>query len=128
MGSSVRAVGSVASTDYKRWSFMEPRGCSWSQPVANRIGAEMARTSENVCRGLQPLAIAANSRRRPLVANRVLLGACHHTFTYGPNEDMLIEAAPTVNLRAPCSHGGQQRMEPLWNVMKKGLLAGDTLR
>jgi hypothetical protein len=26
------------------------------------------------------------------------------------------------------SQGGQLRMEPLWNVMKKGLLAGDTLR
>jgi hypothetical protein len=31
-------------------------------------------------------------------------------------------------LASACCLRGRQRMEHLWNVMKKGLLAGDTLR
>src|SRR6266511_4120331 len=37
-------------------AFMEPRGCNRWQSVANRIGAEGAKTSENRCRGLRPVA------------------------------------------------------------------------
>src|SRR5439155_17847672 len=40
----------------KDGAFMEPRGCNRWQSVANRIGAEAAKTSENRIRGLRPVA------------------------------------------------------------------------
>jgi hypothetical protein len=35
---------------------MEPRGCNRWQSVANRMGSRTAKTSQNRCRGLQPVA------------------------------------------------------------------------
>jgi hypothetical protein len=38
-------------------AFMEPRGCNWWRSAANRAAAESARTSQNRCRRLPPVAV-----------------------------------------------------------------------
>jgi len=49
---------------------MEPRGCNWRQPVADRTVLKSAGTSENRCRGLRPVAAEIMVRRGSTVGVR----------------------------------------------------------